>query len=1754
MFPLSVILVFIYTVVMEGGNSVENEIAGESESDLNQTASSDQASLVDMDSSSNESKYEMFKNYFKQTLTKIRFKWNSLPKKTRVVIGFVLVFSVLTAGLVLRLIVNQTLKIPGRLPTSIADFGDWKKLDIPQRQSPFFVLSSTTQGKYGILPNESLVLKTEKDIDINFLRANIDSSIPLTISRVSSQEFVLSPQRNLGLEEALSIKLVVKDEEISGYTFDRDYSWAYQSQGKFRITETIPGDSKTNVPLNAGIEIVFSQDGYNDPTPLISVSPSFKFRTEVHAERFVIVPLEDLEEKTLYTVTLRRGLNLKSRNDPISQDYSITFQTMAKRNTSSLPFFSLSEDFQQVSPTENFVTKVHTNNWNPDLNISAEVYRFPTPQLFVDSRKDIDRIQSSWETYYAENQAVGTSGLEKVMTVKLKVQNKDDTNYLQLPDRLPQGYYIVQFWFGDKEKLEQLWLQSTNLTGFVSVGKEHTVVWANTFNGGPVRNASISVVGLNTEYKTNDNGLSTFGTPSLLFQNTKRYLEISDEELNKLFLPVNSLGNNSGPGEVTKNDYWSYIYNERYLYKPGDTVYFFGVIKSRINGQPPANAEVILRNSGFPDENLLTRSVTPSFDGSFIGSFDLDEVPMGWYSMILKVNEVELESSNFSVSVYDKPEMKIEVISDKKAIFANEKVNFSARLSFMDETPVSNVPVKIYSSRGGFSADMHSGDIGELNYTYQTTYNDSDYPHYPRYESVTFNPAIAQEAKAEGFGSVYVFGSKLMIKSESEQDGHAAKFRAFVNNVDLSKINSGESSDFSGKASVNTEVNMKLIKTWYERKEIGVYYDFIEKVTRKSYSYTKHEEEADRKVLKTNDRGEINYNFTMEEMRSYSVEMEVKDNDGRTAKTSQYYYYGWDQNANFDMSNRPQLNIDKDQNIFSLNEEVDVNILLGDKEYPDNDTNRFLFLVANRGYQEVILNESPRYSFPFATKHMPNVYVGAYVYTGSYYVPVSAPCQRSWFCYDYYYYGDSNFFSGLLVSYKKEDSELTLTIDSEKSRYQPGDSAVLTVRTERNGERVSATVNLVLVDEALAALDGVRKPNILPSLYETVQSFVYYNYNSHKPVLPDSPQAEMGGGGGGDRDVFKDAAFFGRLSTDENGEAKFTVELPDNITSWRVYAQAITENMVAGQVEGRVIVSKDFFVSSQFPRNFLQKDKPVLTGGSYGVGLNKDTKVDYTALFFRDNTEFSRSQKTTDSQRSINFTFPDLKEGEYTALLRGNAVNLEDGIRLPFKVVSSRLNFEYASKFELEKGETLNSFQTAGIAGDKPLRLVISDRGKGVYYRSLAGFCYIESNRIEKQIAKMSSSKLLRERFEDDSCSIDEGEVASFQNYDGGVGQVRWGSSNLATTAWALKADAAPFDKVKLTDYLEKSLEQAGGVNLQKIYASWGLTLLGKPKVNELQSLSQLVLTYEEKVILGLALADAGDIERARDIYYDLLAEYAYTYQPYIRIQAELKGKDKTDSYIENTASALLLGSLVERNYNERMHNYIRDFKFKTQDAVIDLASIAFIGEQLDKLPDENTRITFVTDRHNVNKTLDKGRSYSLRLTANEINNFTLRVIEGKAEAYFNYYLTPDGMSDLATDDLLSIKRSYKKTGGGSKYKAGELVEIRIDFGIDQYKSPTGCYTITDHLPSGLKYIPNPPAYGMNAEGYMFETENNVVTGTFCNTEWWQKHGKKYMIYFARASSVGEYVAEPAIIQSESYPSNFQNTSEHIVLIEGSNQ
>jgi signal peptidase I len=216
----------------------------------------------------------------------------------------------------------------------------------------------------------------------------------------------------------------------------------------------------------------------------------------------------------------------------------------------------------------------------------------------------------------------------------------------------------------------------------------------------------------------------------------------------------------------------------------------------------------------------------------------------------------------------------------------------------------------------------------------------------------------------------------------------------------------------------------------------------------------------------------------------------------------------------------------------------------------------------------------------------------------------------------------------------------------------------------------------------------------------------------------------------------------------------------------------------------------------------------------------------------------------------------------------------------------------------------------------------------------------------------------------------------------------------------------------------------------------------------------------------------------------------------------------------------------------------------------LDLSSISFIDEELGKLPEENTSFYVKSVKGEKTVNFDKSDSWVIHLgNSSDLSGLYIKVNSGKVDVNTYYYLEPSSLKNLTLDKRLTLTRSYKKVKGeGDKILPGDIIEIKLDFDFNS-DSPQGGYKIVDILPSGLSLLENPSLYGLSTDSWITQTENNVLTHYSYLSPWWYKYKDTPIVYYARVTSNGKYIWEPAIIQSQLDLSVFQATQEDKLTI-----
>jgi uncharacterized protein YfaS (alpha-2-macroglobulin family) len=160
--------------------------------------------------------------------------------------------------------------------------------------------------------------------------------------------------------------------------------------------------------------------------------------------------------------------------------------------------------------------------------------------------------------------------------------------------------------------------------------------------------------------------------------------------------------------------------------------------------------------------------------------------------------------------------------------------------------------------------------------------------------------------------------------------------------------------------------------------------------------------------------------------------------------------------------------------------------------------------------------------------------------------------------------------------------------------------------TDYTGKGVRAEVALALVDKAVLTLFDDPNPSLLQAFYNQRALGVFTS--NPLTALVDRvtlrlQPGDKGGGGGLEagtlvRRDFLDTAFWNpALVTDDNGIAQFSVTLPDNLTTWRLTARAITVDTLIGEATIDIVASKPLLLRPTLPARAHCRRPPGVAGG-----------------------------------------------------------------------------------------------------------------------------------------------------------------------------------------------------------------------------------------------------------------------------------------------------------------------------------------------------------------------------------------------------------------------------------------------------------------------------------------------------------------------------------------------------------------------------
>jgi uncharacterized protein YfaS (alpha-2-macroglobulin family) len=1058
---------------------------------------------------------------------------------------------------------------------------------------------------------------------------------------------VFTPTQNMELGKTYTFVLDASAQALGGGILGRGLSWTFNTVQPPAILSTDPANGMMQAQFNAMFSIQFvSPMRFDTLKDKVVITPAPEGDWQWYYDDYGIYSNVwtmygyGLQPSTTYTVKILPGMQDLYGNQ-ITQGQTVRYTTAAYSPMASLQIPYEGPTIFRVGGPQNFyVSSRNVSEVNVRLySISPD--HFAAMQLVYGEENPWNYIPVDRDLVWGVDARVTGETNERVFT--------EFTPKQKIGEPLAPGFYILtldspQFVnkSGPFTDVRLVAVVAANLS--LKTTDTEALVWLTDLTtGDPIQGAPVTI------YDTNFKpvGKGTTDKDGLVFIQEivkgsewyDTFFAMSDDLQTYSFASADWSSGVSPYDFGVWQDYYSqpdkptvYLYTDRPLYRPDQPVYFKGIVRvdDDLRFKLPGASEVNVTIESF-EETVYEKTLPLSKFGSFEGELRLDkEAKLGSYVIRARFlgKEEYIGEVSFNVAEYTKPEFLVDVTTGPQNSLPGDTISMTVQADYYAGGPLVNADV----SWTLLSAPFYFRPSDDY-----SSYNFFDFEEDAGYyyeESSVYGGNFVSEGRTQTDGqgrAVVALPADLGSSSQSQQFTFEAVVTDFAGTVvagrdDLvvhrSAVYPGvRAKDYVGQAGKeqtfeivaldwesqpvpNQMVDVEIIeRRWYSVQEQDANGHFTWKSYVEEIPVTSFEDLA----LDAKGLGQVK--FTPEAGGVYRVKVSAQDDRGNLGKTSTFVWIAGEDYVPWRQSSDRGMKLVTNKKNFQPGDTAE--ILIASPFQGQN----YALVTVERGHirqVEVLLmtTNSMVYRLPITSEMAPNVYVSVLVIKGV--EDGGAPDFRMGF-------------AELLVDRKEQELKVEVIPDQEVST--PGGRVDYTVRvSDYQGKPVSAEVSLSLSD--LAALN-LSAPNSQPILdffyYErglgvwTAVPIVYtiedYNAKLTEDLAPAGEGMGAGGGKGeGEEGVirvrgnFPDTAFWqAQLVTDENGEARVTITLPDNLTTWRMDARAVTGETLVGQVTSDIVSTKPLLVRPQTPRFFTVGDEVTL-----GTAVHNNSEADLT--------------------------------------------------------------------------------------------------------------------------------------------------------------------------------------------------------------------------------------------------------------------------------------------------------------------------------------------------------------------------------------------------------------------------------------------------------------------------------------------------------------------------------------------------------------
>lgn len=993
---------------------------------------------------------------------------------------------------------------------------------------------------------------------------------------------------------------------------------SYQSQEVVEETTTLPSRHRVDI---ADVQTGFEANPTGAPQGMVrvittqqlqpgnistfySIQPQVETTAELTENGFII--RGDFNETDTYVLTLTdqiRGVLNTKLEDPVTRDLffgkmpaSISFANKKAIYLSEKGARNIGLNIVNVPKVQVKIAKVYENN-------ILQFLKNGRYEEYVE-QGDGQYGPSGTFTYNAdeENQYSDVLVDKTVETINLPNVRGVSALNVSLPDQPNRfrGVYLVSVGSKDQAYVSANQLVSVSDIGLIAhQTADEVLVFANSIRTTePLKDVEITLVSSNNQsvytLKTDDKGVARFEKVSekapgfTIAMLTARTTEADGPgDFNFLYLPDTEV--ETSRFEVAgKRDnvsgFDAFIYGDRNIYRPGETIHFNTIVRNQTwqsVGEIPVLIKVLMPNG----REYRTFRKTTNSQGAVTTDVPLDPAAVtGTYTLeVMNANEVLLASEPVSVEEFIPDRIKVDVVTDKAFYQSGQTITLSATALNLFGPPAADraYEMELQLKRKVFAPK------GYENYTFSIPGEGVAFEKDLRQGRTNANGQATERFPiAATYQDIGLLEGKLYVTVFDENGRPVNRLR---------RVDILTQTTFFGIRLADAYVTtnsplavdvVALTKDGAPRNGATavvevVRFDYQTVIEKKSEGQIQYTTKRREKTVYTNTltlgKGQTTFKYVPTVSGEYEVR--VRRNASATGYTATPFYaygYGNTSASSFEVSSEGQVLMAFDKPAYTTGDKVKVLF-----KAPFN--GRLLVTVERNQVMEYTWltteNKSAEFSFSVDDEHLPNVYVTATliramdnvnlpltVAHGFAPVPVSNPATR------------------LPVA-------ITAVAQSRSKTKQ-----TIRVKTSRN-----AQVTIAVVDEGILQLKNFTTPDPHGFFYQK-RALEVSSHDLYALLFPELSLATTSSSGGDGYDLEKRVNpltngrvklvtfWSGVLDAGFNGEAEFTIDIPQFSGDLRVMAVAYKDNAF-GSANANMKVADPIVISAGLPRFLTPGDE-----------------------------------------------------------------------------------------------------------------------------------------------------------------------------------------------------------------------------------------------------------------------------------------------------------------------------------------------------------------------------------------------------------------------------------------------------------------------------------------------------------------------------------------------------------------------------------